>query len=126
MNKFSIKTTTLAEDIVVATLDEIGIQGAEIEDKQPLTEDEKAQMFVDIMPEGPADEGIAYVNYYLEEDEDADAILENVKDIAICKLTSADVVRHALVQRIINAYEKAEAKRQDNKNAPIKRYQRKF
>jgi ribosomal protein L11 methyltransferase len=77
--KFSIKTTTLAEDIVVATLDEIGIQGAEIEDKQPLTEDEKAQMFVDIMPEGPADDGIAYVNYYLEEDEDAEAILENVK-----------------------------------------------
>ena len=77
--KFSIKTTTLAEDIVVATLDEIGIQGAEIEDKQPLTEEEKAQMFVDIMPEGPADDGIAYVNYYLEEDEDADAILENVK-----------------------------------------------
>ena len=38
--KFTIKTTTLAEDIVVATLDEIGIQGAEVEDKQPLTEDE--------------------------------------------------------------------------------------
>ena len=78
--KFTIKTTTLAEDIVVATLDEIGIQGAEIEDKQPLTEEEKAQMFVDIMPEGPADDGIAYVNYYLEEDEDAEAILENVKE----------------------------------------------
>lgn len=77
--KFTIKTTTLAEDIVVATLDEIGIQGAEIEDKQPLTEDEKAQMFVDIMPEGPADDGIAYVNYYLEEEEDAEAILEKVK-----------------------------------------------
>lgn len=77
--KFTIKTTTLAEDIVVAALDEIGIQGAEIEDKQPLTEDEKAQMFVDIMPEGPADDGIAYVNYYLEEEEDAEAILEKVK-----------------------------------------------
>lgn len=77
--KFTIKTTTAAEDIIVATLDEIGIQGAEIVDKQPLTEDEKAQMFVDIMPEGPADDGIAYVNYYLEEEEDAEAILENVK-----------------------------------------------
>lgn len=38
---------------------------------------------------------------------DAVQVLENVKDIAICRLTSADVVRHALVQEIINAYEKA-------------------
>ena len=41
---------------------------------------------------------------------DAIRVLENVKDIAICRLTSADVVRHALVQRIINAYELAEKK----------------
>lgn len=41
---------------------------------------------------------------------DAIRVLENVKDIAICKLTSADVVRHALVQEIINAYERAEKK----------------
>ena len=39
---------------------------------------------------------------------DAIRVLEGVKDIAICPLTSADVVRHALVQEIINAYEKAE------------------
>ena len=58
---------------------------------------------------------------------DAIRVLEDVKDIAICKLTSADVVRHALVQEIINAYEKA-----DKKNAVPKpandfkgRYQRK-
>ena len=42
---------------------------------------------------------------------DALLVLENVKDIAICKLTSADVVRHALVQEIINAYERAEKKK---------------
>ena len=41
---------------------------------------------------------------------DALRVLEDVKDIAICKLTSADVVRHALVQEIINAYERAEKK----------------
>ena len=41
---------------------------------------------------------------------DAVRVLEDVKDIAICKLSSADVVRHALVQKIINAYEKAEKK----------------
>ena len=44
---------------------------------------------------------------------DAIRVLEGVDDIAICKLTSADVVRHALVQQIINAYEKA-AQRQDH------------
>ena len=58
---------------------------------------------------------------------DAIRVLEGVKDIAICKLTSADVVRHALVQEIINAYEKAEKKeiKKPGKPAPG-RYQRKF
>lgn len=41
---------------------------------------------------------------------DAIRVLDGVKDIAICRLTSADVVRHALVQEIINAYERAEKK----------------
>ena len=52
---------------------------------------------------------------------DAVRVLDGVKDIAICKLTSADVVRHALVQEIINAYEKAankpEYKKPDFKKA---------
>ena len=48
---------------------------------------------------------------------DAVRVLENVKDIAICKLTSADVVRHALVQQIINAYEKANSKPEVKKPA---------
>ena len=43
---------------------------------------------------------------------DAVRVLEDVEDIAICRLTSQDVVRHVLVQRIINAYEKAEQKRE--------------
>ncbi len=41
---------------------------------------------------------------------DAIRVLDHVKDIAICRLTAADVVRHALVQEIINAYERAEQK----------------
>ncbi|MBQ7817411.1 MAG: PhoH family protein [Oscillospiraceae bacterium] len=48
---------------------------------------------------------------------DAVRVLEGVKDIAVCKLTSADVVRHALVQQIINAYEKAEKKKEEQKSA---------
>lgn len=57
---------------------------------------------------------------------DAMRVLENIKDIAICKLTSADVVRHALVQRIINAYEKAEQKKESMTTSSPKRYQRKI
>ena len=58
---------------------------------------------------------------------DAIRVLEGVKDIAICKLTSADVVRHALVQEIINAYEKADRKQEIKKPAKqlSGRYQRK-
>ena len=52
----------------------------EIQDKQPLTEEDKAQMFVDIMPEGPADDGVAYLNFYLEEDADKEAILKDVRE----------------------------------------------
>ena len=79
-NRFTVKTKTEAEDIVISTLAEVGIEGVEIQDKQPLTEEEKAQMFVDIMPEGPADDGIAYLNFYLEEDADKEAILKDVRE----------------------------------------------
>lgn len=57
---------------------------------------------------------------------DAIRVLDGVKDIAICRLSSADVVRHALVQEIINAYEKADKKQEQSKNQQIKgNYQRK-
>lgn len=79
-NRFTVKTKTEAEDIVISTLAEVGIGGVEIQDKQPLTEEDKAQMFVDIMPEGPADDGVAYLNFYLEEDADKEAILKDVRE----------------------------------------------
>ncbi len=58
---------------------------------------------------------------------DAIRVLEGVEDIAICRLTSADVVRHALVQKIINAYEKAAQKPEIKKpSKPLNgNYQRK-
>lgn len=79
-NRFTIKTKTEAEDMIICTLAEIGVEGAEIQDHQPLTEEDKAQMFVDIMPEGPADDGIAYLNFYLEEDTDKESILRDVRN----------------------------------------------
>ena len=79
-NRFTIKTKTEAEDMIICTRAEIGVEGAEIQDHQPLTEEDKAQMFVDIMPEGPADDGIAYLNFYLEEDADKESILRDVRN----------------------------------------------
>lgn len=79
-NRFTVKTTTEAEDIVICTLAEVGVEGAEIVDKQPLTEEDKEQMFVDIMPETQEDDGVAYLNFYLNEDTDKDEMLKKVRE----------------------------------------------
>ena len=88
--KFRIKTITDAEDIIISTLYDIGLEGAQIEDKIPLTALEKEQMFVDILPDGPEDDGIAYLSFFVEKKEDGslavageatdvDTILANVE-----------------------------------------------
>ena len=79
-NKFTLKTLTDVEDIVISTLAEAGVEGVEIEDKVPLTESDKKQMFVDILPDGPTDDGIAYLSFYLEESEDKEALLQRVRE----------------------------------------------
>ena len=78
-NRISIETTTEAEDVVISALADIGIEGVEIVDRQPLTEREKAQMFVDIMPEGPEDDGSALLNCYLGEEQDLEDTLEKIR-----------------------------------------------
>lgn len=65
--KFKIKTLTEAEDIIISTLYDIGLEGAQIEDKVPLTAAEKEQMFVDILPETEEDDGVAYLSFFVEE-----------------------------------------------------------
>lgn len=67
--KFKIKTITEAEDIIISSLYDIGLEGAQIEDKIPLSAWEKEQMFVDILPDQPEDDGIAYLSFFLEEKE---------------------------------------------------------
>lgn len=67
--KFTVKTITDAEDIIISTLYDIGLEGAQIEDKVPLTPLEKEQMFVDILPDGPEDDGIAYLSFFVEEND---------------------------------------------------------
>ena len=78
-NKFRLKTTTEAEDIVSSMLMDLGIQGVEIEDKVPLTQSDKEQMFVDILPEIEADDGVAYLSFYLEPEEDKDKVLADIR-----------------------------------------------
>lgn len=68
--RFKIKTVTDAEDIIISTLYDIGLEGAQIEDKVPLTALDKERMFVDILPEGPADDGIAWLSFFVEKKED--------------------------------------------------------
>lgn len=78
-NKFRLKTTTAAEEIISSSLMELGIQGVEIEDKIPLTQADKEQMFVDILPETEADDGVAYLTFYLEEGDDKEEMLDKVR-----------------------------------------------
>ena len=67
--KFKIKTITEAEDIIISSLYDIGLEGAQIEDNVPLSTWEKEQMFVDILPEAKADDGIAHLSFFVEEGE---------------------------------------------------------
>lgn len=91
--KFKIKTVTEAEDIIISSLYDIGLEGAQIEDKIPLTALEKEQMFVDILPEGPADDGIAYLSFFVEENENGDLIMdgEPVEEEAILASVKAEL-----------------------------------
>lgn len=77
--KFTLKTTTEAVDYLSGMFDEIGIQGIEIEDNIPLTESETKGMFIDILPELPPDDGTAKVSFYLDDGDDAEAILKKVE-----------------------------------------------
>ena len=78
-NKFRIETTTEAEDLVSSMLMDLGIQGIEIEDNIPISQREKEQMFVDILPETGVDDGVAYISFYLEEEDDKEAVLAKVR-----------------------------------------------
>ena len=77
--KFRLKTTTEAEDIVSSMLADLGIEGVQIEDKIPLTQSDKEQMFVDILPDIPEDDGCAYLTFYLDEDVDKQEMLLKVR-----------------------------------------------
>ena len=66
--KYTMDTRTDAVDLLSASLDEIGIEGIQIEDNVPLTEEETKGMFIDILPELPPDDGTAKVSFFLDAD----------------------------------------------------------
>lgn len=78
--KFRLKTKEDAEDIISSALADLGIEGVQIEDRKPLTEEEKEQMFVDIPQELPPDDGIAYLSFYLDSDSDYGKKLDEVRE----------------------------------------------
>lgn len=79
-NRYTITTTTEAEDLISNMLAEIGIQGIEIEDNIPLSREDTMAMFVDILPELPKDEGKAKISFYLEPEENQEEILIKVRE----------------------------------------------
>ena len=78
-DKYTIDTTTEAEDFISMMLSENGIEGIEIEDNVPLTKEETGEMFIDFPPELPPDEGKSKVSFYLEAGEDHIETLKAVR-----------------------------------------------
>lgn len=78
--KYTIETTTAAEDFMSTMLMELGIEGIEIEDNIPLSKEDQSDMFIDFLPELPPDEGISHVSFYIEDDgSDQTGLLKQVK-----------------------------------------------
>ncbi len=74
--RFRVRTNEESEDIIVSYLQDIGLEGAQIEDNAPLSTADKEQMFIDA-PELEPDKinteltgGAAYLNFFLEIDDD--------------------------------------------------------
>lgn len=78
-DKYTIDTTTEAEDFISMMLSENGIEGIEIEDNVPLTKEETGEMFIDFPLELPPDEGKSKVSFYLEAGEDHTETLKAVR-----------------------------------------------
>ena len=74
---FRVRTKADAEDIIISSMQDIGLYGAQIEDHVPLTAAEKEQMFVDILPDAGEDDGSAVLSFFLEETEDGRVLVDD-------------------------------------------------
>jgi len=78
--KYTLQTTTQAEDFISSMLADLGVEGVQIEDNIPLSAEDKEKMYIDILPELPPDDGSARVSFFLEEGKDDGALLEQVRE----------------------------------------------
>lgn len=108
--KITIKTVTEAEDIIISTLYDIGLEGAQIEDNVPLTAWEKEQMFVDIPPMAKEDDGIAYLNFFVEVPEDGETsgagqtVNGQSENSQVENNPSANTIKPGLSEGVDNSY----------------------
>ena len=77
-NKYTLSTTTQAVDLISYTLGEMGIEGIEIQDKVPLSEEDKKKMFIDILPDLGPDDGKALVSFYIDPSQDHEDTIQRV------------------------------------------------
>lgn len=78
--KYTINTTADAEELITASLSEIGISGVEIEDKRPVDAAANAGLFGEVIPEMPEDDQLARISFYLDSAEDQEAVLSRVRE----------------------------------------------
>lgn len=75
--RFRVRTRVDAEDILVSSMQDIGLYGAQIEDNVPMTAAEKEQMFVDVLPEMKENDGSAVLSFFVEENEDGNLVIDD-------------------------------------------------
>lgn len=78
-NKITIDTTTEAVDAISYQLGEMGIDGIEVIDHVPLTEEDRKTMYVDLLPDDIApDDGTAKILCYVDEDANVEALIADI------------------------------------------------
>ncbi|MFW5646899.1 MAG: 50S ribosomal protein L11 methyltransferase [Acetivibrio ethanolgignens] len=78
--KISLKTTTEAVDFISSLFDELGLEGIQIEDNVPLSQEDKEAMYIDILPELPEDEGEATVTSYVSPEKDIEELKREITE----------------------------------------------
>lgn len=78
--RVTVETTTEATDMLSYLLDEYGVEGIEIEDKIPLSEEDKQAMYIDILPELPPDDGVAYISCYVDDQMDVKLLCQYIQE----------------------------------------------
>lgn len=78
--KLTLSTMSEAVDLVSGMLSELGIDGIEVIDNVPITEEEKKAMFIDILPELDTDDKTATISFYLDNGTDEAETIEQIKE----------------------------------------------